>query len=119
MLEIGTSGLMSGEEKRVIIRLISAADTALLLDSTQFGRVPGVTVGEFLQILFAEWGLWLRMTLDGFESGDRWCFVETTPRWVAASMRASFYQIVSFLTSSNPRVTRVRRGGRPSRERSC
>ncbi len=38
MLEIGTSGLMSGEEKRVIIRLISAADTALLLDSTQSGR---------------------------------------------------------------------------------
>ncbi len=41
MLEIGTSGLMSGEEKRVIIRLISAADTALLLDSTQWGRQSG------------------------------------------------------------------------------
>jgi len=27
---------MSGEEKRVFIRLTSAADTALLLDSTQF-----------------------------------------------------------------------------------
>ncbi len=36
MLEIGTSGLMSGEEKRVIIRLTSAVDTALLLDSTEF-----------------------------------------------------------------------------------
>ena len=36
MLEIGTSGLMSGEEKRDVILLSRGCGTALLLDSTEF-----------------------------------------------------------------------------------
>jgi hypothetical protein len=68
MLEIGTSGLMSGEEKRVFIRLTSAADTALLLDSTQFwSSIYGGSVVK---------DLWLparrSQRAAGFTSVDQW-----------------------------------------------